>query len=151
MAQRRFDAIPGSPWTYWIRDSLRRLFETLPKLGDVPHTSDLLTRLAQAGLLQVSRSLYRLTPTLYREAQVEQPAISSEEMILAYVRAHGRIARREAVALCGLTEKRAEYRLRQLVQAGRLRLVGRGHGAHYVLGERGETPKNAHQNSGFGV
>ena len=33
--QRDFDAIPGSPWVYWIPDSLRTLFKTLPKLGDV--------------------------------------------------------------------------------------------------------------------
>lgn len=33
--QRDFDAIPGSPWVYWIPDGLRELFETLPKLGDV--------------------------------------------------------------------------------------------------------------------
>ncbi len=33
--QRRFDAIPGSPWVYWITDSIRALFETLPSLGDV--------------------------------------------------------------------------------------------------------------------
>jgi len=109
---------------------------------DPAHTSDLLTRLAQAGLLQVSRGLYRLTPALYREARVEQQAISPEEMILAYVQAHGRIARREAVAFCGLTEKQAEYRLKQLVQAGRLRLVGRGRSAHYVPAELGGTPKN---------
>jgi len=35
VAQRRFDAIPGAPWVYWVTDSLRRLFETLPALGDV--------------------------------------------------------------------------------------------------------------------
>lgn len=33
--QADFDAIPGSPWVYWITPGLRRLFETLPKLGDV--------------------------------------------------------------------------------------------------------------------
>jgi len=35
VAQRRFDAIPRSPWVYWITDGLRRLFETLPALGEV--------------------------------------------------------------------------------------------------------------------
>jgi hypothetical protein len=34
-AQKDFAAIPGSPWVYWITPGLRRLFETLPKLGDV--------------------------------------------------------------------------------------------------------------------
>lgn len=33
--QADFDAIPGSPWVYWITPGLRRLFETLPKLGEV--------------------------------------------------------------------------------------------------------------------
>jgi len=35
LPQRAFDAIPGSPWVYWIPDSLRRLFEELPSLGEV--------------------------------------------------------------------------------------------------------------------
>jgi len=35
VAQRAFDAIPGSPWAYWIPDGLRRLFEELPSLGEV--------------------------------------------------------------------------------------------------------------------
>jgi hypothetical protein len=34
-SQKDFAAIPGSPWVYWITPGLRRLFETLPKLGDV--------------------------------------------------------------------------------------------------------------------
>lgn len=33
--QGDFDAIPGSPWVYWITPGLRCLFETLPKLGEV--------------------------------------------------------------------------------------------------------------------
>ncbi len=35
LAQRRFDTIPGAPWVYWVGDSVRALFETLPRLGDV--------------------------------------------------------------------------------------------------------------------
>lgn len=33
VAQHRFDAIPGSPWVYWLPPGLRALFETLPTLG----------------------------------------------------------------------------------------------------------------------
>lgn len=33
VAQRDFDAIPGSPWVYHISESLRGLFETLPLLS----------------------------------------------------------------------------------------------------------------------
>jgi len=49
------------------------------------------------------------------------------------VETHGRITRREAVALCGLTEKQAEYRLRRLVKANAIKAAGRGRNAHYVL------------------
>jgi len=31
--QRDFDAIPGSPWVYWITPELRMLFEKAPRLG----------------------------------------------------------------------------------------------------------------------
>lgn len=33
--QADFDAIPGSPWVYWINPGLRRLFMELPKLGAI--------------------------------------------------------------------------------------------------------------------
>jgi len=35
LPQRCFEAIPGSPWVYWVSDSIRDLFETLPRLGEV--------------------------------------------------------------------------------------------------------------------
>ena len=33
--QGDFDAIPGSPWVYWITPGLRQVFEELPKLEEV--------------------------------------------------------------------------------------------------------------------
>ena len=33
--QGNFDAIPGSPWVYWITPGLRRVFEELPRLEEV--------------------------------------------------------------------------------------------------------------------
>jgi hypothetical protein len=33
--QADFDAIPGSPWVYWITPEMRRLFLVLPKLGEI--------------------------------------------------------------------------------------------------------------------
>lgn len=33
--QGDFDAIPGSPWVYWITPGLRKMFETFPKLGEI--------------------------------------------------------------------------------------------------------------------
>lgn len=35
VAQNRFDAIPGQPWTYWIGEQIRVLFENLPRLNEV--------------------------------------------------------------------------------------------------------------------
>ncbi len=35
--QGDFAAIPGAPWVYWITPSLRRLFQALPKLGEIGH------------------------------------------------------------------------------------------------------------------
>lgn len=35
LAQGRFDAIPGSPWVYWLDDNLRQLFGNLPSLSDI--------------------------------------------------------------------------------------------------------------------
>lgn len=35
VAQRRFDAIPGSPWVYWVSDGVRSLFEQLSPLADL--------------------------------------------------------------------------------------------------------------------
>jgi len=97
------------------------------------HTADVLAGLTQAGLLHMAEDLYRLAPALLREAGLAPAPASPEESILAHVQAHGRITRREAAAFCGLTEKQAEYRLKQLVEAGRLQLVGKGRNAHYIL------------------
>ncbi len=34
LAQSQFNAIPGSPWVYWITPGLRRLFTGNPALGE---------------------------------------------------------------------------------------------------------------------
>ena len=52
-------------------------------------------------------------------------------MIEQYVRAHGKIARRDVVSLCQVNEDRARYLLSKLVSEGRLQLVGKGRGAYY--------------------
>jgi hypothetical protein len=37
LSQKKFAAIPGSPWVYWIDERIRNLFKELPKLEDVAH------------------------------------------------------------------------------------------------------------------
>jgi len=49
------------------------------------------------------------------------------------VETHGRITRREAVALTGLGEEQARYHLRKLTEHGVLELVGARRGAHYRI------------------
>ena len=56
-------------------------------------------------------------------------------MILQYVRAHGRITRREVMELCRVNENQAGYLLRKLLDRGRLRLVGSGRAAYYTIGK----------------
>jgi len=100
---------------------------------DTSHAADVLAGLAQAEALQASQGIYRLSPALHREAGVEPSPVSPEEAILAYVETHGRITRREAVALTGLGEEQARYHLRKLTEQGALQLFGARRGAHYCI------------------
>ena len=79
-----------------------------------------------AGPIALRRS-YIGTP------KVTPQVLAPEDAILAYVEAHGRITRREVVALCDMAEKQAEYQLKKLVNAGQLHVIGRGRNAHYEL------------------
>ena len=74
-------------------------------------------------------------PAAYvRRRGFERPQM--EQMILQYVDAHGKIARRDVMELCRVDENQAWYLLSQLVEKGQLQLVGKGRGAHYVAAER---------------
>jgi len=95
--------------------------------------SQVLENLVQKGLLDVSRGLYRIPYALYAEAQATEPTRPPEELILTYVRRHGRITRREVMEICGVNKDQAVYLLQTLVRRGLLRLVGKGRGAHYEL------------------
>jgi len=93
--------------------------------------AQVLEDLAREGLLDVSRGLYRIPSTLYARAQAAEPTRSPEELILGYVRQHGRITRREVMAICDVNKDQAVYLLQTLVRKGLLRLVGKGRGAYY--------------------
>ncbi|MBC8447737.1 MAG: putative DNA binding domain-containing protein, partial [Chloroflexi bacterium] len=105
------------------------------------HAADVLVELAQAGLLQATQDLYRLSPEVYRQAGLEPATVSPEETILAHVQAHGRITRREAMALCQVSERQATYLLRKLTDRGELRRQGSGRGTVYTQHETSETDK----------
>jgi Fic family protein len=59
--------------------------------------------------------------------------------ILAYVKTHGRITRREAVAVTGLTDEQARYQLRKLAKRGDLEQIGAGRGAYYRAPQTGKN------------
>lgn len=62
--------------------------------------------------------------------------IQQESMVLQYVGAHGRIARRDAVELCNLSEDQASHLLRRLTEKGKLDQKKRGRGTFYVEAEK---------------
>jgi ATP-dependent DNA helicase RecG len=107
----------------------------------VVHTAEVLVGLVQAGLLQAEQNLYRLAPELLREAGLEHALASPEDTILAHVRAHGQITRREVMALCQVSERQATYLLRKLTDQGELRRQGSGRGTVYTRPETNETDK----------
>ena len=120
-----------------------------PKAAQITQLSEAdaratLEQLVESGLLErrgARRSrTYHLSAEVYREmgepaAYVrrrgfERPRM--EQMILQYVEAHGKIARRDVVELCRVSSNRARYLLSSLVEQNKLELVGLGRGAHYV-------------------
>ena len=54
-----------------------------------------------------------------------------EETVVEYARTHGRVRRREAVELCGISESQATRLLRRLVDKGRLRRHGKKRSTWY--------------------
>lgn len=105
----------------------------------------ILERLVESGLVEgrgrTRARRYHLSATVYRE--VGQRAeyvrrrggdhLQMEQMILDFVRAHGRITRRDVMDLCRVTANQAAYLLRRLVQQGKLVRGGVGRGTFYAL------------------
>jgi len=104
-----------------------------------------LQRLVEIGLVE-SRGerkarAYHLSAATYRRlgakaAYVRQRGFEvhqHEQMVLDYVRAHGRITRRDAAELCQVDTWHARDLLRKLNTDGRLELHGEKRGSHYVL------------------
>lgn len=57
--------------------------------------------------------------------------LQQEQMILQYVRAHGRITRREAAELCQISPFQASRLLQKLVKQEKLAAHGTGKGTWY--------------------
>jgi len=110
-----------------------------------------LERLAENGFVEArgerrGRS-YHLSATVYEKLGLKSAyvrtrgfdRIRQEAMVMEYVRAHGRIARRDAVELCGISDDQASRLLRSLADKGALVLCGQGRTAHYGPNRNGNT------------
>ena len=107
-------------------------------------TRAVMERLVETGMIEahgVTKSrTYTLSPRVYRDLgqsadyvrQAGFDSIQQEQMVLQYVKNHGRITRKDVVDLCHITEDQATYLLRKLYAAGVITLVGRGRGAYYA-------------------
>jgi ATP-dependent DNA helicase RecG len=60
-------------------------------------------------------------------------SFTKQQMVLQYVRTHGRITRKEAVELCRISEDQASRLLRKLTDANQLKLEGQGRASYYVV------------------
>ncbi len=116
------------------------LFQVAPAEARV-----VLNRLAERGLVEARGErkgrTYHLSAALYR--RLGNPAdyvrvrgfedIQHQQMVLTFVRSHGRITRSQAADLCQLDPARASRLLRSLRDQGHLELVGKQKGAHYII------------------
>ena len=104
-----------------------------------------LERLVEAGTLEARgerpHRIYRFSGATYaalgqRAAHVRAlgfEPFQQEQMVLQYVRAHGRITRGEVADLCQVTDDQAKRLLRRLVRRGNLASHGATKGAWYGL------------------
>ena len=104
-----------------------------------------LEHLVESGLVEgrghTRARRYHLSATVYREVgqRVEYvrrrgfDRLQREQMVLDYVRAHGRITRREVMDLCRVNANQAAYLLRRLSNAEELERIGMGRSAFYRL------------------
>ncbi len=60
--------------------------------------------------------------------------IQNEQMVLSYVRQHGRIKRAEAMELCRLSEWQTKQLLKRMCDAGAIALNGSGKASVYLIG-----------------
>jgi ATP-dependent DNA helicase RecG len=104
-----------------------------------------LERLVEAGLVEAhgvrKGRTYTLSPRVYQGLgqaadyvrQAGFDAIQQEQMVLQYVRTHGRIARKDAETLCRISGDQASRLLRKLKEEKKLASSGSGRSVVYTL------------------
>jgi ATP-dependent DNA helicase RecG len=101
--------------------------------------------LIEAGLVKAhgikKGCTYTFNPQVYQELgqsgdyvpQAGFEPIQQEQMVLQYVKTHGRITRKEAVELCRINKDQASRLLRKLTGANQLKLEGQDRASYYVV------------------
>lgn len=84
-------------------------------------------------IYHLSAQLYRLLGDASSYVRVHGiSALKHEALVMEFVEGHGRIARKDAMNLCGISENQAKRLLQILVKKGRLNpKVSRGRASHY--------------------
>lgn len=113
---------------------------------DVASAKRTLEALTEAGFIEAHGATrgrtYMLSAAVYgavadKAAYTRQAGFSSiqhEQMVLSYVRQHGRIKRAEAMGLCRLREGQVKNLLKRMCKTGALTLEGAGPAAYYRVG-----------------
>lgn len=113
---------------------------------DVASAKRTLEALTEAGFVEAHGATrgrtYMLSAAVYgavadRAAYTRQAGftpIQHEQMVLSYVRQHGRIKRAEAMELCRLSEGQVKALLKRMCQSGLLTLEGAGPASYYRIG-----------------
>lgn len=111
--------------------------------------------LVESGLVEARGSgkgrSYILSASVYRElgqsvSYVHAKGFESEQMeqmILQYVKAHGRVTRKDVMELCRVNKNQAAYLLKKLVKSGELQHIGMGRAAAYTSLKSEKTRKNS--------
>ena len=120
--------------------------DSLIALGALRELKRLTVALTEAGFVEAHGATrgrtYMLSAAVYgavadKAAYTRQAGfapIQHEQMVLSYVRQHGRIKRAEAMELCRLSEGQVKNLLKRMCKAGLLVLEGAGPAAHYRIG-----------------
>lgn len=126
------------------RLSVEQLAERIQR--DVASAKRTLEALTEAGFVEAHGATrgrsYMLSAAVYgavagKAAYTRQAGfapIQNEQMVLSYVRQHGRIKRSEAMELCRLSEGQVKALLKRMCQSDLLILQGRGPSSFYRIG-----------------
>jgi ATP-dependent DNA helicase RecG len=118
---------------------------------DIASAKRTLEALTEAGFVEAHGATrgrtYMLSAAVYgsvadKAAYTRQAGftpIQHEQMVLSYVRQHGRIKRADAMDLCRLSEGQVKNLLKRMCQTGLLMLQGAGPAAHYRIGSSDEA------------